>query len=105
MLCSAYFCCASAYQSDYWLFCQCVEIVSKYFLSPQIQDRLLIRETLRQLEDHMAQYPQAKRDRIHYNKWRVAQKFPTSEIEEQEDDDLDEEEDRWTFEMSRRYNF
>ena len=74
-------------------------------ISPQIQDRLLIRETLRQLEDHMAQYPQAKRDRIHYNKWRVAQKFPTSEIEEQEDDDLDEEEDRWTFEMSRRYNF
>ena len=41
----------------------------------------------------MAQYPQAKRDRIHYNKWRVAQKFPTSEIEKEEDDDFDEEED------------
>ena len=59
---------------------------------PQIQDRLLIRETLRQLEDHMEQYPQAKRDRIHYNKWRVAQKFPTSDVEEEEDDDFDEEE-------------
>jgi len=57
------------------------------------KDRLLIRENLRQLEDYMAQYPQVKRDRIDYNKWRVAQKFPPSEVEEEEDYDFDEEED------------